>query len=458
LVALLLLILPLTFEAQSTRASPAPLSEVQTGVIAQDSLTTGNMASWTFYGDAVQEHAPYTYSEDPGGLHIGIKAAKQGQWGGFYAESPNTNGELFHAVLTLPYSSIPSGEFNTGLYVQTSTDHINYVVCGAQADSSGYYWSVVYTTGNSRSAQKFYQVYYQPGGAGVPLTQDCTIVTNGQNLIKVYLDGQLVYSSTTLKLQMPPPFDSYLEVESTYSGGMLFGTYTDYYATTSENVQILNAPTGDTAEIVDSNNGVLATAAVDSSGTALLDVGQYHMPISGNVEVYDSSNSVVATTNGPIAIWGGDAYQSGASTTSSTSSTTSDTSSTSTSISSSSSTTTSTTSSTTSSSTSTTTSTTSSTNTSSQTPSLTVQSADQNGNPITGYYITLYDQNYKVLQTGYTTVTFSPLIAGMTYIVEADGYASCSFNHWQDTGSTNYQRTFVATNSPQTLTAVYSCV
>src|SRR5438105_13408834 len=168
LVALVLLAVPLASQVQPTSGSVQAINKVQSGLLAQDSLTTGNFGTWFFYGSAVPEKAPYRYFEDSQGLHIGIQAAKEGQWAGFYAESPNTAGEVFHAVLTLPYSNIPSGSFNTGLYVQTSTDHINYVTCAGEADTTGYFWSVVYTTGNSRAAQKFYTVYYQDGGTVVP--------------------------------------------------------------------------------------------------------------------------------------------------------------------------------------------------------------------------------------------------------------------------------------------------
>jgi hypothetical protein len=294
---------------QPTNGAVQAINKVQSGLLAQDSLTTGNFGTWFLYGDAVQQHAPYKYSEDSQGLHIGIQAASQGKWVGFYAESPNTAGEVFHAVLTLPYSNTPSNSFNTGLYVQTSTAHINYITCAGEADPTGFFWAVVYTTGSSNSAQKFYTVYYQAGGPGVPLTRDCTIITNGQNLLHVYLDGQLVYSSTSLNLQMPSPFNSYLEVESTYAGGMLFGIYNDYYAATTNNVQVQGAPAGDTAEIVDSSNSVLVSAAVGAGGTANLDTGRFHLPISGNVQVYDSSHNLVASTSGAGPIWGGDAFQ-----------------------------------------------------------------------------------------------------------------------------------------------------
>lgn len=454
-LVILLMALPFLFQLQGTEAAASPLTEAHSGLIAQDSLTSGNLGYWTLYGDAVQEHAPYSYGENSTGLHIGIQAAKQGKWAGFYAESPNTSGELFHAVLTLPYSSIPSGDFNTGLYVQTAVTNINYVSCTADVNSAGYDWSVVYTTGNSRSAQKFYQVYYQAGGPGVPLTRDCTIITNGQNVLEVYLDGQLVYSSSSLKLQMPSPFDSYLEVESTYGAGMLFGTYADYYAAVSDLIQVGGVPPNDTAEVVNSSNTVLASALVGPSGSAVLDVGRFHMPISGSIRVYDPSGTLVTSTAGTGSFWGGDAYQenSASTTTTSLSSTSATITSTSTTTSSSSvSSSTSTSVESSSSSTTTTTST-----TTSAPGTLTVESVDQNSNPIYGYYITLYSQSYKALQTGYTTVTFKSIVAGTTYIVEADGYISCSFDHWQDTGSADYQRTFVAAASGQTFVAVYAC-
>jgi len=358
LVLLVLLAIPFASHVQPTNGAIQIINKVQSGLLAEDSLTTGNYGTWFLYGDAVQQNAPYKYSEDSQGLHIGIQAAKQGQWAGFYAMSPNTAGMVFHAVLTLPFTSVPSGEFNTGLYVQTSTAHINYITCAADATPSGYGWAVVYTTGNSVSAQKFTTVYSQTGG---PTTRDCTIITNGQNFLEVYLDGQLVFSSTTLNLQMPSPFNSYLEVESTYAGGMLFGTYGDYYATTTYNVQVQNAPAGDTAEIDDSSNTMLVSATVGSGGSTNLDTGRYHLPINGYVRVYDPTHNLVASTSGAGPIWGGDAFQPSSSTTTTTSSSTSTTSSTTTSTSTSTTSTTSTSSTTTSTTSTTTTSITTST-------------------------------------------------------------------------------------------------
>lgn len=270
------------------------------------SITTAGSYPWIMLVDSIRGHPLlYSYSEDSQGLHLGVVSPKSGQFIGFFAESPNTNAQLFHAVLTLPYTTIPANSFNTGLYVQTSANHINYVTCAASVVTTGYGWAVVYTTGSSTSATTFTTVWWQAGG---PLTRDCTIVTNGNNMLKVYLDGQLVYSNTTLNLQMPTPFNQYLEVENSYAGSMLFGTYTNYYTTSTGIVTLQGAPPGDTGEIVDSRGNILATSTVGGNGVALLSIEQYHLPITGNVELYDSSHTLVASTQSLASIWGGDVY------------------------------------------------------------------------------------------------------------------------------------------------------
>jgi hypothetical protein len=87
-----------------------------------------------------------------------------------------------------------------------------------------------------------------------------------------------------------------------------------------------------------------------------------------------------------------------------------------------------------------------------------VQSVDLSGNPVTGYYIALFDQSMDVLSTGFTTVTFPGLTTGQAYIVQADrGYRGCYFSYWMETGSTNYQMNFTAMAAAETFTAVYSC-
>jgi hypothetical protein len=91
---------------------------------------------------------------------------------------------------------------------------------------------------------------------------------------------------------------------------------------------------------------------------------------------------------------------------------------------------------------------------SSLTPSLTVVTQDTTGAPLTGYYVALFLAGLPV-SSGYTPVTFT-LVGGVTYVVESDGYGSCVFDHWRDTGSTDNQRA-VSITSDTTLTSVLNC-
>jgi hypothetical protein len=296
--------LPLLFGLPSTFAANT-LTKVQSGLVAQDALTSSVTSRWILYGNAVVQNAPHSYSWNNSGLYLGIRGLVAGKWVGYFAKSPNTAAQLFHAILTIPYSSISSNSFDTGLYVQTSIHMIDYVACAAQATPNGHYWMVVSATGGSISASHFNVLYRQPGG---PLTQACTIVTNGQNMLRVYLGGQLVYSGNSLNLQMPSPFNAYLEVQTTDSNGMLYGSYSDYYATTSDSMKVLNIAQGDTVKLVGASNNVLASGTPAQNGTVTMAIGDYHMPVSGSIEVVDSSNNLVMSS-GPTRIWGGDVYQ-----------------------------------------------------------------------------------------------------------------------------------------------------
>ena len=293
--------------------SASTLTQSQSGLQARDPLTSGASSEWTFLGDAPAEGAPYSTVENGTGLYVGVQSPSSPNWAGFFGVSPPSDVMLSHAVLTLPYRSTSEYDFNTGLYVQTTAAFVNYITCYAQVTPAGYYWGVLYTSGSAHSAVTFTQLYLHIGG---PLTQDCTIVTNGQNMLRVYLQGKLVYSSDTLNLGMPAPFRAYLEVESSDASRMLYGRFTDYYSTMSDKVRVENAPPGDTVSLVGSDynsSGALdpittAGAEVAPNGTASIPIGQYHLPIVGSLVVRDPDQKVAAASS-TADIWGGDVYQ-----------------------------------------------------------------------------------------------------------------------------------------------------
>ena len=88
--------------------------------------------------------------------------------------------------------------------------------------------------------------------------------------------------------------------------------------------------------------------------------------------------------------------------------------------------------------------------------SVTVQTANQNDHPITGYYVGLYNSGGTLINSGFSPVSFTDLTQGAINYVKPDNYGGYTFNHWQDTGSTTRDRSFTAA-STQTFIAVYDC-
>jgi hypothetical protein len=84
-----------------------------------------------------------------------------------------------------------------------------------------------------------------------------------------------------------------------------------------------------------------------------------------------------------------------------------------------------------------------------------VNSIDQNGMALFGYYAVLYDSSGDQLQTGFTTHTFSTT-AGQTYSLLADSFGSCTFTQWSD-GSRSNPISFTASSDGTGFTAEYSC-
>ncbi len=295
---------------------PSQTSLTHTGLVVQDPLNNvtqtqsqleTNQKYWIYGGDAPAENATFDFFEDALGLHMGVKAPANGTWAGIYATTPNTNATLFHAVITTPVATIPYQFYENGLYVQTSQSFINYVTCVSVTGSSGTTWAVVSTTGNANESTQF-NVLWADTSPNQPLTRDCTIITNGNNYLKVYLDHTMVYTSNTLHLQMPEPFNAYLEPQSSYPGQLLNGTFLDYYVTTGENVRVTNLPANaDTAYLVNSSGDALAAAQVENN-TAYLDVGAYHFPLAASIKVYDSNYTLIATSPLIPNLYGGNEY------------------------------------------------------------------------------------------------------------------------------------------------------
>ncbi|HKU33408.1 MAG TPA: fibronectin type III domain-containing protein [Candidatus Nitrosotalea sp.] len=317
ILSAIFLILFLNLVAPNAHASTIlSINRMQSGLVASDPLNNETETQqqlqtstgyWRYGGDAISENAPYDFYRDAQGLHIGVQSPSNGTYAGFYAITPNTDALLFHSVISAPLRTTPTQQYENGMYVQTIQAPVNYVTCVAVTNNQGTVWEVVHTYGAPTQSLVF-ATLWTDSSPNQPLTRDCTIITNGNNYLKVYLDGVMVYSNNMLVLGMPSPFNAYLEPESSYQGQLLNGTFTDFYITSNETIQVTDNPSNaKTVSVTDSSGNILASAPV-TGGNAVLDIGKYHFPLAGTINVYDSSNTIIASTSGPVNIFGGDVY------------------------------------------------------------------------------------------------------------------------------------------------------
>jgi len=86
---------------------------------------------------------------------------------------------------------------------------------------------------------------------------------------------------------------------------------------------------------------------------------------------------------------------------------------------------------------------------------LTVNSQDTSGNPLSGYEAVLNQSGNVIVARGYTPASFN-LTEDQSYTVTVDGYGSCTFDRWLDTGNTTAIRQ-ISISSNTELTAVLNC-
>lgn len=86
---------------------------------------------------------------------------------------------------------------------------------------------------------------------------------------------------------------------------------------------------------------------------------------------------------------------------------------------------------------------------------LTVNAQDTNGNPLPGYEAVLNQSGTIIVARGYTPATFN-LTQGQSYTVTVDGYGSCTFDKWLDTGNSSAIKQISITSNTQ-ITAILSC-
>lgn len=297
------------------------LDKLVSGLVAFDPLNNATLTKvqlkndtqyWRYGGSAVnvfEPDAPFDFFQNSTGRYVGVQSPSDGLYAGFFGVTPQTQATLFHSVITTPVRTIPNNFFQNGLYVQTWDGRINYVTCVSITGTSGTTWHVIRTFGNFTQATQF-EVLWSDLSTNQPLTRDCTIITNGNNYLKVYLGGVKVYENHSIDLQMPSPFLYFIEPQNSHSGSMLYGAYRDYYATKGEALTVSNLPSSASeVQLVDNTNATIGVALVNAtSRSANIDIGKFHFPILANIRVVNANGTEIISSNGLQEIYGGDVY------------------------------------------------------------------------------------------------------------------------------------------------------
>jgi hypothetical protein len=267
---------------------------------------TNNGQSWQYSANGTGHDVNVGFYESGSGLSITMNAVASGPYTGFYAISPPSNAELFHARITSNYSSIPGGFLQVGLYVRAASGDTNYIACAAVSSSSGTHWEIIHGVGNTVEATSFDYLWIDNSTG--PTTADCTIITNGSNYLAVYLNGALIYQNSALALGIQEPVEAYLGVESSYAQEASSGLWNDFYATQTDGVEAINLPAAAANVSIVGVNGSLLGSATVNNGTALINIAKYTFPVPAYIRAYDSSGSEVASTSGQVQLMGGDIY------------------------------------------------------------------------------------------------------------------------------------------------------
>jgi hypothetical protein len=266
--------------------------------------------SWFFDGSARVRGGDYQLSQVQGrGLFVGVSDPNPADdvWSGMFAMTPNDHASLHHVIITVPpvpeITQRPSNYMNLGMYVQTDTitDRINYVACTVDIRPDSLILRAESGLGNGTVVTSR-TVHWEKAVKLDQRVMECTLVTNGDNYFRAIVNGENVFESEALDLQMPKPFNAYLETQVKGLQRVVYGQFTDYYSAFSHDIEVIKLKPGQAVSLGN------VTAAAGPDGIARLDVSSLRQPYSGTLVAHGDTADAVLEKND---FAGGDIYSYG---------------------------------------------------------------------------------------------------------------------------------------------------
>ena len=216
-----------------------------------------------------------------GMLHVGIRRPTPDFRGWFLTTTGTTPASCvsqFAAASPPPVTSSDSaavGELVMAVQTSdtTTTGDINYVLVAENVYPDGRRSLVIgYSLGHlSHAVEHVLKIVpWAPGPLRV------SIETDGDQTLRVWVDGALLFEGTDLHMGIVPPFQPYLEVQARHTAYTV--AYAGYASVCRGNVVVSNLPDGSVARLA----GLSATAR---GGSAELPLPQSSPPITGTLEL-----------------------------------------------------------------------------------------------------------------------------------------------------------------------------
>jgi hypothetical protein len=204
-----------------------------------------------------------------GGLQVGV--GPHAGWAGWFAVTLDAAGPgvVWHTDMSRPRQPLVTGEGEAVFAVQTATTQhsgaINYVVVSALSTRGKGEWLVGYAHGVIANADTEV-LWRSPLRTDSPSSEPVTIRTDGRHSLAVWLGNRRVYSSNDLRLDVPSPFQAYLEVQSRDVGYV--SSFRDFWVADASPVTVSGASPG--ADLRLAGGGSVVTAVAGPGGSASL--------------------------------------------------------------------------------------------------------------------------------------------------------------------------------------------
>jgi hypothetical protein len=275
-VALVLVTVMLTIwpTASPPRVAPDGATLTRSGLVMADPfdrpVSQGQLLDHYVFNGSARPGVGWARATSSG-LQVGVHP--HAGWAGWFAVTLDAAGPavVWHTQMSRPPEPVTSGKGEAVFAVQTATTQhsgaINYVVVSALSLQGKGEWLVGYAHGVVANADTEV-LWRSPLRADAPTTEPVTVQTDGRHSLAVWLGNRRVYVSDRLRLDIPTPFQAYLEVQSQTIGYV--ASFRNFWVTDAAPVTVGGVAPG--AHLRLESGGTVVTAVAGRHGTASLAV------------------------------------------------------------------------------------------------------------------------------------------------------------------------------------------